>query len=497
MIKNSIIITVLFFVSSILGFVCQMLYGKYFGVGGDMDIYYALNSIPNIVIGVVPAVFSSLLIPLFPQYEEKGDLEKLMVTLNGKVYIFALAVVILVGVLCVTQAFSIASKALKLALTMCVLLLATAFFSIVNGYYISYVNYIKKFVQVSLTSLMTYSSIILMVICFHSYFGVISIAMGLLLGSLLRFVTMRNIMALPRQSIDIQINYRRVLSRVLMIFATLLPFSAFPAIAYFWAGNMEEGAVSYLGYSHSFEGVLSVAGSMGVATVSFPDLAKSLNTKDKDKMISTLSRFMSTLKAVFFIANIIISFCCVFVIPVCSLLLERGEFDSENITRLSYVLPFYLIGGGIIALLNLIRNVFYSLKYLVKFSILSMAVTITFLLLAIAVGNKFSYIGVGATECSFWVLFLLLSIIVLVNKVGSFISFSDLVDCIKYIVVPLFVALCIKSTYDSFLVTLPLFCSMFICGVIHMAASIILLYLAKAKEAKILIGKIYAGLCHK
>lgn len=497
MIKNSIIITVLFFVSSILGFVCQMLYGKYFGAGGDMDIYYALNSIPNIVIGVVPAVFSSLLIPLFPQYEEKGDLEKLMVTLNGKVYIFALAVVILVGVLCVTQAFSIASKALKLALTMCVLLLATAFFSIVNGYYISYVNYIKKFVQVSLTSLMTYSSIILMVICFHSYFGVISIAMGLLLGSLLRFVTMRNIMALPQQSIDIQINYRRVLSRVLMIFATLLPFSAFPAIAYFWAGSMEEGAVSYLGYSHSFETVLSVAGSMGVATVSFPDLAKALNTTDKEKIIDTLSHFMSTLKAVFFIASIIISFCCIFAIPVSSVLLERGEFTKENIIRLSEVLPFYLIGGGAVALLNLVRNVFYSLKFLIKFSIISITVTIIFLLLAVIVEDKFSYIEVGATECSLWVMFLILSILSLVIKVGSFITIADLVDCIKYIIVPLIVAFFLKLAYECFLASLPLFCSVVICGVIHMATSIVLLCIFKAKEATILVNKIYSGIRHK
>lgn len=497
MIKNSIIITVLFFVSSILGFVCQMLYGKYFGAGGDMDIYYALNSIPNIVIGVVPAVFSSLLIPLFPQYEEKGELEKLMVALNGKVYIFALVVIVFVGIMCVAQTFSIASSNLSLALTLCVLLLASAFFSIVNGYYISYVNYIKKFVQVSLTSLMTYSSIILMVICFHAYFGVTSIVMGLLLGALLRFVTMRNIMALPQQPIDIQINYRHVLSRVLMIFATLLPFSAFPAIAYFWAGSMEEGAVSYLGYSHSFEGVISVAGSMGVATVSFPDLAKALNTTDKEKIIDTLSHFTSTLKAVFFIASIIISFCCVFTIPVSSVLLERGEFARENIIKLSYVLPFYLIGGGVIALLNLIRNVFYSMKFLVKFSIISITVTVVFLLLTFIVGDKFSYIEVGATECSLWVIFLILSILSLVIKVGSFITIADMVDCIKYIIVPLIVAFVLKFAYECFLASLPLFCSVAICGIVHIATSTILLYILKAKEVKVFVNRMYSGVRRK
>lgn len=461
-----------------------------------MDIYYALNSIPNIVIGVVPAVFSSLLIPLFPQYEENGQLEGLMTTLNGRVFVLSLILVLAVGILCLVQASTIASEKLTLAFTMCVVLLMAAFLSIVNGFYISYVNYKKKFIQVSLTSLMTYTSIIVMVILFHSLLGVIAIALGLLAGALLRYITMRNIMSLPKNKIELSINYREVLSRIVMIFCTLLPFSAFPAIAYLWAGRMVEGAVSYLGYSHSFEGVLSVAGSMGVATVSFPDLAKALNTTDKDKIIDTLSHFMSTLKVVFLIASIIISFCSIFAIPVSSVLLERGEFTHEDIIKLSLVLPFYFIGGGIIAQLNLIRNVFYSLKFIGKFSIISITVTALFLLMTIAIGDNFSYIGVGATECTLWGLFLALSIICLYYKVGNFISLTDLIDCIKYIIVPLLVALCLKFAYEYTLVSMPLICSVLICGVIHVAISIFMLFVVKAKEAKILVEKIYNGLHH-
>lgn len=459
-----------------------------------MDIYYSLNSIPNIVTGVIPSVFSSLLIPLFPQYEDRGQLGGLMMTLHRKVVLFSLFLIFAVGLLCFAQAFSIASDSLLSAVVMCAILLIAAFLSIINGFYISYVNYKKKFVQVSMTSLMTYTSIIVMVVLFHNYFGVTAIAVGLLMGAFLRFVTMRNIMSLPSEGIEININYREVLIRILMIFVTLLPFSAFPAIAYLWAGRMEEGAVSYLGYSHSFEGVLSVAGSMGVATVSFPDLAKALNTTDKHKIKSTLYEFMSTLKAVFFIASIIVSFCCVFSMQVSSVLLERGEFVRDDVVRLSCVLPFYLVGGGVIALLNLIRNVFYSLKSVEKFSIISITVTITFLLFALLVGDKFSYIGVGATECTLWIVFLILSIMSLVYQVGNFVTLTDLVDCIKYIVVPLFVAFCTNVVYEYTLSSLSLFYSILICGVTHVAVAIVLLYAVKAKEAKILVEKIHKGL---
>ena len=45
----------------------------------------------------------------------------------------------------------------------------------------------------------------------------------------------------------------------------------------------------------------------------------------------------------------------------------RGEFDNEAVIGLSSVLPIYLVNGVLIAIMNLTRNVFYSLnkqKYL-------------------------------------------------------------------------------------------------------------------------------------
>ena len=54
---------------------------------------------------------------------------------------------------------------------------------------------------------------------------------------------------------------------------SLLPFTILAPIAYFWASKLEIGSISYLGYSQSFAGFLSVAVSMGIAVVSFPELA--------------------------------------------------------------------------------------------------------------------------------------------------------------------------------------------------------------------------------
>lgn len=491
MIKKSFIITILFILSSILGFVCQMLYGKYFGAGGDMDIYYAYNSIPNIITGVLPVVFSSLLIPIFPQYEAKGQLEGFMVSMNRIVLLFSIVLVVVAFAVCLLKICYFQTASSSIEIKMCAIIWSAALFSIMNAFYISYVNYKKKFIQVSLTSLMTYTSILFSVIFFHKYLGVITIVLGLLLGALIRFVTMRNIMKLPHSKYIYNVEWKCIINRAFQVFVTLLPFSTFPAIAYMWAGNMEEGAISYLGYSHSFEGALSVAGSMGIATVSFPDLAKSLNTSDKAEIEKALKKYIPTLKSVFFFSCLIISFCCVFIIPVCSLFLERGEFTSIDIQNLSKVLPMYFISGCIIAELNLIRNIFYSLKRLKEFAFISTIVTLLFLVVALLIGNRVSYIVVGITECFLWMLFLIMSMVILVKKNGNFLQNSLYYDCLKYILTPLSIAIILKYVYDAYLSQLPFLIGLSIIGVVYTILTVALLaYVLKGTESKIFVDKL-------
>ena len=88
-----------------------------------------------------------------------------------------------------------------------------------------------------------------------------------------------------------------------LVTLSLLPFTILVPIAYFWASKLEIGSVSYLGYSQSFAGFLSVAVSMGISIVSFPDLAdKFANEKGRD----SLYKFEKTLRYVLLIAMIIV-----------------------------------------------------------------------------------------------------------------------------------------------------------------------------------------------
>lgn len=88
-----------------------------------------------------------------------------------------------------------------------------------------------------------------------------------------------------------------------------------------WAGQLDyEGGVSLLGYSHSFCGFLSVAASMGLSTVSFPDLARSLSSKNKEIVNQGFINFWKQIEAVVVFSTFVAVFASVFACPIISVL---------------------------------------------------------------------------------------------------------------------------------------------------------------------------------
>lgn len=155
------------------------------------------------------------------------------------------------------------------------------------------------------------------------------------------------------------------------------------------------------------------------------------------------------------------------------------------------VLPLYFVSGGIIAELNLIRNIFYSLKELRVFSIISITVTALFLLLALLLGNGVSYVVVGITECSLWGVLFILSLKILVTKTGNFIQKNVYFDAIKYFTIPLGIAFVLKPIYDCFLSQYGKMVGIFFLGGLYVFLSFVLLaYVFKAREVCIMTDKL-------
>ena len=424
---KTFIVSALFIVSGLLGFCCQMLYAYYFGSGKEMDIYFSLLSIPAIITGATGTVFSSLFFPIFARIERPGLDAYIFII---KIYVSRIALIIALAGFAITY-FNLSQIIetkdpfyYNMALILSILFWLNGYISIVNGYLASVQNYFKNFLIVSFSSLLIYVSIIAFVTLFHDLMGVSSIAVGMVFATIMTLLINRYYGGIFRKSnIKVNLDVKGIFNKIFLILISFLPFHAFASIAYMWAGQLDyEGSVSFLGYSHSFCGFLSTAASMGIATVSFPDLARSLSSKDTQELDKGYKIFRNQLEVVVIFASFVAVFVSFFAYPIIEILFMRGQFDINAVSGLALVLPIYLINGVFIAMMNLTRNVYYSLNKQKLFAIISGAVTLIFVFTSILLSYKVNYIVVGIVETLAMGLFMLISLY-FIN------TFSRVFDC--------------------------------------------------------------------
>lgn len=168
--KKTFVISLIFIVCGILGFVCQLLYAYFFGLGKEMDIYFSFLSIPAIITGASGAVFSSLFFPIFARIDSV-ELDSYIWTIKECVSKIALLIAVVGFVITYFNmdyiVGSIEKSYYNLSLLLAFLLWINAYMSIVNGFLSSVQNYFKNFLIVSLSQLLVYIFIILFVLILH------------------------------------------------------------------------------------------------------------------------------------------------------------------------------------------------------------------------------------------------------------------------------------------------------------------------------------------
>lgn len=412
MIKNTIIVTLFVLINSILGFVAQVVYAKTFGASIEMDFYFRLMAMPTIVTGIAPVIFSSVVIPTIAKLVNDGL--KWQNFLDGMwIIVLILSVIFSVSGFTITVMninSIIRNDQLKLS---SVATHTTFFIWLASGFQISsaflsaILNYNKKFFMVSWTSSLPAVFSITCVFFLHDKIGIQSLSMGYFLASIVQFIIFFNYAGIKTKFIalyDIPRN-QGLFKKCCLIVLSLLPFTILVPISYGLASKLEVGSVSYLGYSLSFAGFLSVAVSMGISMVSFPNIA------DKIAKGEELGMLIDFMKAIRFIVLFAIFFAGVITalrIPVLNFFFKHGSFSSNSVFKLSRVLSWYLFSAVFIGALNLLRVLFYSRQDFEKIAILGGLAPFLFYFTAKVLIIHFSYVGIGmASAFTYGVLFLL------------------------------------------------------------------------------------------
>lgn len=412
MLKNTLLVTICLLLSSVLGFVAQIVFVSSFGASGEMDIYFTLLSVPAVITGISPMIFSSVLIPTFAKFKSnQEELNRFISSVWIFILIFAVLFTVigsLISFINIDRLISETHTNLKnLGIQVSIMIWIGSGFIIMSSYLSAILNYDKQFFKVAWTSLLPSSFMIIIVILFHEKLGVRSISLGFCLAFAIQFIIffMASKISFNFSSYNImQIPYKKLLlKQSFLVFLSLLPFTILVPIAYFWASHLEIGSASYLGYSQSFAGFLSVATSMGISIVSFPELADKFANKKGE---SSLYKFEQKLRYVLLIAMFAAGALIALRIPILTLFYKSASFDAESVNKLASVIPWYLLAAIFVAGLNLLRNLFYSKGEFKYIAWLGLIIPIIFFILAGFLKENFSFVGIGiAYALSFAILF--------------------------------------------------------------------------------------------
>ena len=497
MLKNTLIVTIFLILSSVLGFVAQIVFASSFGASVEMDIYFKILSVPAIVTGISAIIFSSVLIPTFAKFKSNQlELNKFIDSIWIFILVFGV-LFILIGFLIsvVNMDLFIPENSVYLRHTgiqVSLMVWIGSGFAIMSGYLSAILNYNKQFIKVAWTSVLPAFFMIIIVLLFHKELGVRSISLGFCIAFTLQFIILLKAskISLNFFSFNIkQIPYKKLLlEQSFLVTLSLLPFTILAPISYFWASKLEIGSISYLGYSQSFAGFLSVAVSMGISIVSLPDLAdKFANGKGE----SSLYKFEQTLRYVLLIAMFAAGAFIALRVPILTLFYQRGSFDAESVNNLSSVVPWYLLAAVFIGGLNLLRTFFYSRGEFKNIARLGLIIPIIFFVLAGVLKEKFSFVGIGiANALTFAVLFFM-TVHLAKNKEVEFLTnnflFFILKNAIAVIFASLFVTLSLPfiSNITSQLVSIAV--CLFLFSVVYILFSKFVLKLKEIEEIKLIL----------
>jgi putative peptidoglycan lipid II flippase len=436
MFKNTVIVTFFIVLSSILGFFSQIIFVTYFGASVEMDIYFKLLSVPSVITGITPMIFSSVLIPHLAIIKtSKHSLDNFINSIWSFIIIVSILFVLIGFTFSIYNLDFFVSETnyhlTDIATQVSLLIWLGSGFSIMSSYLIAILSYHKEFFKIAWTSLLPALFMISFVLLFHHNLGIRSISLGFCTAFLCQFIIFL-------KACNISFNFRfmylpnkiLLLKQTFLVILSLLPYTLLVPISYFIVSKMEDGSVAYLGYAQNFAGFLSVAVGMGISLVSFPNLSDNFANK---KGNSTLFKFEKSLRYIILIAVFLSAILIALRIPILSFFYQRGQFNANSVKTLSDIVMWYLVGAIFTSGLNLLRTLFYAKGDFFIIAMLGLIVPFFYIITAFIFSDLFSIVGIGIANSLTSAILFFTMIFIVKQKENNFLTNGFFIFFIKII----------------------------------------------------------------
>lgn len=402
LLKPTIQITLLSFVGIIFSFLSQLVIAYYFGITTERDAYFAAIVVPTylgtIFTGSIGFVFLPQIIELrnnnFKESNKLINTVLVSTTLVLLILIF-LGIYFSESILRVTALGFDDEKIIYTQKLFRILLLSSLFLVLTN--LVSYLYQIKqRFIRPALAPLIIVPISILFVVTLNSEIGIMSLALGSLVGSVISLLIVLPILFTKEFSFNLRINmldenFISIIKISIPLFLGGILFRSAPVFERMIASGLPPGSISILGYSGQLITTLATVATSGIIISFFPSMSDSW-TKD----INLFNQYLNKGIRSILILTIPIAFSFIlFGDTFVEIIFQRGAFTQKDTLAVSETFSLMTPAFIMLCLGGITSKIYYISKRTLDLTIISSFELLSYFLLSYFLSQYFGYKGIA------------------------------------------------------------------------------------------------------
>lgn len=368
--KAAGIVAFLTVVSKILGFVRETSLAAVFGATADVDAYLVAQTIPLFLFSIVSYSLTTTFIPMYSRVREEHGQEhafRFTSTVMWAILIVGVLLVIIGEIFAAPLARIVApgfdGEIVELTVYMSRIIFPMMAFQLLSGIMTGILQADNNFATPTAAGLVQNICIIVAILAFGSYFGIVAVAVGLLIGTVSS--TLVKIPAVHRtgfrwgRTFNLRDpNLKRML--ILMVPAVVGAGAGRlnTLVDRILASGLPEGRISALNYANRLMDLAPSIIGTSILTVVYPTLAKMVARKEWENFGEGLASSLSLMHLL--LAPIAVG---VLVLrePLVRVVFERGVFDSLATQETSWALLFLSLGIAVTSMRMLVNRAFFAM----------------------------------------------------------------------------------------------------------------------------------------
>ena len=395
-----------FVVAKLLGLIREIVIGRQFGTGGEIDAYYAAFQIPDLLFTLIAGgALVTTFLPVFTEYLTRGDTRGAWELASAATNLVLLVTALLAGSVAllaptivahiVAPGFDSVRQGLTVDL-MRIILVSTVVFG-VSGIQMGVLNAHQHFLLPAVAPAVYNLGIIAGALLLAPRWGAHGLAAGVVVGAVLHLGVkvpglvrygMQYYPVLGLRHPGVRQVIRLMGPRILALGVVKLTFLVNTNLA----SRLGEGSVAALTYSWHVMQLPETVFATAVAIVVFPTLAEFVARGQRDALRCALA---DTLRVIFALTVPAAVGLLVLGRPLIALLFQRGAFDARSTEMVYFALQFYALALVGHSVLEIAARLFYAQKdTLTPFKVATVAM-LTNVALSLALMRVLSYGGLA------------------------------------------------------------------------------------------------------